>query len=90
MAFLNPASEAVALARQHVQVIRGEFAPLLPDTAMELFPVAVNAIPVHLCILRDNEKPCGLNATWRYRRCFGFEPMARAGRRLLARVSSDQ
>ena len=46
--FLDPAGEVVTLARNHVELVVGELAPLLLDVALELFPVAFDAIPVLL------------------------------------------
>src|SRR5688572_32371811 len=52
IALLNLAFELIALAVDLGQIIIGEFAPLLLDLAGELFPVTLDAIPIHENILR--------------------------------------
>src|SRR5262249_22009886 len=44
---LELAGELVALAFQGGQVVVGEFAPLLLDLALDLFPIALHLVPVH-------------------------------------------
>src|SRR5919197_857959 len=46
--FLNRADECVVSARDHVKLLLGKRAPLLPGAHLELLPVAFDAIPVHL------------------------------------------
>src|SRR6185503_15429902 len=46
--FLDLADELVALAGSRFQLTIAQLAPLLPGAALELLPVAFNAIPVHL------------------------------------------
>ena len=50
--FLDLAGKAVALACNHVQLVIGELAPLLLGAALELLPVAFNAVLVHFHFLR--------------------------------------
>src|SRR5690606_22946310 len=47
VALLHTAGELVALAGGDVEVVVGELAPLLLRLALELLPVAFDAIPVH-------------------------------------------
>src|SRR5262249_36484119 len=54
VALLQAAGELRALAFDHVQVVVGELAPLLPDLTFKLLPVAFDAIPVH-CSLSGSE-----------------------------------
>src|SRR5262245_15179631 len=51
IAFLDLADELVAIPGDHVQLIVRELAPLLLDLALDLLPVALYAIPIHLCCL---------------------------------------
>src|SRR5512147_118024 len=44
----HPAHELVALAAAYFERIVGELSPLLPDHALELLPLALDAMPVHL------------------------------------------
>src|SRR5687767_15898432 len=44
---LDPAQQHVALAGDDVELILGELAPLLQGIALELLPVAFDAVPVH-------------------------------------------
>src|SRR6476660_8477034 len=46
--FLDLAGELVALARDRVDLIVGELAPLFLDLAGQLLPVPFDAIPVHV------------------------------------------
>ena len=46
--FLDPAREFLATDVDHVKVVIRELAPLLVDLALELLPVAFDAIPIHL------------------------------------------
>src|SRR3954469_9197886 len=48
---LDPAQQQVALSRDHVELVIGELAPLLQRVALELLPVAFDAVPVHFCFL---------------------------------------
>jgi hypothetical protein len=48
VAFLQFAGELVAFAGNDVQVIIGQFALFLLDLALELHPVALDLIPVHV------------------------------------------
>ena len=43
--FLDLAGEVIPLARNHVELVIGELAPLLLDIALELLPVAFDAVP---------------------------------------------
>src|ERR1700686_4481538 len=52
VALLDLAGELVTVAGDDVDVVIGEFAPLLLRLARDLFPVALNAVPVHMTILR--------------------------------------
>src|SRR5262245_44960488 len=45
---LHLADELVALAVNDVELIVGQLAPLLLDLALELLPVAFDAIPIHV------------------------------------------
>src|SRR5581483_9319695 len=47
VAFLQLADQLIALPGDILQVIVGELAPLFPDSAFELVPVASYGIPVH-------------------------------------------
>src|SRR5204863_1571145 len=49
---LNSAEQEIAPSRDHVELIVGELAPLLAHVALELLPVACDAIPVHVRCLR--------------------------------------
>jgi len=51
VAFLDLARELIAPAGDDVEVVIGQLAPLLLDAARDLFPVALNAIPVHTNLL---------------------------------------
>src|SRR6185436_13868079 len=58
---LDLADQLVALARDAVEVVVGELAPLLLRLALQLLPVAFDAIPVHAALLcnvveRNNER----------------------------------
>src|SRR5205085_12704418 len=44
---LQTAGEFRALALDHVHVVVGELAPFLLNLALELFPVAFDAVPIH-------------------------------------------
>src|SRR5215831_1405338 len=44
---LKPAAELRALTLDDVEIVVGEFAPLLLNLAFELFPIAFNSIPIH-------------------------------------------
>src|SRR5690606_16173156 len=44
---LDLALELIALAGDLVEIVVGEFAPLLLDLALELFPVSFDAVPIH-------------------------------------------
>lgn len=48
IALLDLALELVAIACDLIKIIVSEFAPLLFDLALYLFPVSFNAIPIHL------------------------------------------
>jgi hypothetical protein len=45
--FLNFAGELVAPSGDDVDVVVGQFAPLLFGVTSDLFPIAFNAVPVH-------------------------------------------
>src|SRR5262245_35051023 len=47
VALLKPARKLGALALDHIEVVVGELAPLLLNLALELFPVAFHAVPIH-------------------------------------------
>jgi hypothetical protein len=47
VALLKPAAELRALTLDDVEIVVGEFAPLLLSLAFELFPIAFNSIPIH-------------------------------------------
>src|SRR5246127_4731052 len=47
VALLKPAAELRALTLDDVEIVVGEFAPLLLNLAFELFPIAFNSIPIH-------------------------------------------
>src|SRR5262245_1646821 len=47
VALLKPAAELRAFTLDDVEIVVGEFAPLLPSLAFELFPIAFNSIPIH-------------------------------------------
>ena len=47
VSLLDFAQELVTLTGYDVQIIVGEFAPFLPDRALELLPVSCHLIPVH-------------------------------------------
>src|SRR5262245_35902270 len=47
VALLKPARKLGALALDHIEVVVGELAPLLLNLALELFPVAFDAVPIH-------------------------------------------
>ena len=47
VAFLDLAGELIAPAGNDVKIVVGQLAPLFLDPARDLFPVALNAIPVH-------------------------------------------
>src|SRR5450830_216341 len=49
--FLDFAEKLIAFARNYIELIVGEFPPLLLDVALELLPVAFDSIPVHCCLL---------------------------------------
>src|SRR5258705_9288746 len=48
---LDLAREQVALAGDHIQLVVGQLAPLLFRLALDLLPVAFDAIPIHLLLL---------------------------------------
>src|SRR5512140_1285798 len=48
MAFLDAPEQLVALAGDHVQVVVGELAPLLLELSLDLFPIAIDTVLVHL------------------------------------------
>ncbi len=45
--FLEFSGELILVPRDHLKLIIGDLPPLLLDDALELFPVALDAIPVH-------------------------------------------
>jgi len=47
VALLKPAAELRASTLDDVEIVVGEFAPLLLSLAFELFPIAFNSIPIH-------------------------------------------
>src|SRR5258708_7751597 len=47
VALLQLAFELLASAFDHVEIVIGEFAPLLLGLALELFPVAFDPVPIH-------------------------------------------
>lgn len=49
--FLNFASQVIAFACNHIQLVIGKFAPLLLGVAFELFSVSFDTIPVCFCLL---------------------------------------
>src|SRR5712691_1024875 len=49
---LDLSRELLALARARVELIAGELAPVPQGVALEMLPVAFNAIPFHLIPLR--------------------------------------
>src|SRR5512133_115979 len=55
--FLDLAREAVAFARNHLELVVAQLAPLLFGIALELLPVALDAVPVHLRFLCKRGKP---------------------------------
>lgn len=48
VAFLDLADQLIAFARNNVQMVVGQLAPLLLDLAFGLFPVSFNAVPVRV------------------------------------------
>src|SRR5262245_31579255 len=52
---LDPSGQLLAAAGDDVELVVGELAPLLLGLALQLLPVAFDAIPVHMC------SPSGLN-----------------------------
>src|SRR5712691_6512363 len=68
---LDLSREMLALARARVELIAGELAPVPQGVALEMLPVAFNAIPFHLIPLR----------LWQRSGCHVFlaRPMMRAG-----------
>jgi len=56
-----------ALSGNHIQMIIGEFAPLLFDITLQLFPIAFDTIPVHCCLLiRVDFRDWPLCAVWQF------------------------
>src|SRR3954451_25157138 len=51
IALLKPPGEFRPFALDHVEIVVGELAPLLLSLAFELFPVAFNAVPIHVLLL---------------------------------------
>ena len=49
---LDLPGQLVALAGDDVELVVGELAPLFLDAALELLPVAFDAVPVHAALLR--------------------------------------
>ena len=47
VALLDLASELVTAPSDDVQIVVGQFAPLLFDLASQLFPTTLNFVPVH-------------------------------------------
>src|SRR5262245_32008412 len=47
IALLNSTDQFFALALDHLKVVIGQLGPLLLDLACKLFPVALDAIPIH-------------------------------------------
>src|SRR4029453_3190276 len=58
--FLNLAAQDFPLARDDVEVVVGEIAPLLAHVALELLPVAFDHIPVHIEFPSLIERPARL------------------------------
>src|SRR5690606_5112221 len=50
VALLDAPDELVVVALGHRQVVVGELAPLLLDVALELLPVALQDVPVHVVL----------------------------------------
>src|SRR6185436_20938770 len=64
---LDLPGEHVALAGDDVEAAVGELAPLLLGRALELLPVAFDAIPVHMLPLSESEvcaPACARSACW--------------------------
>src|SRR5579863_2132802 len=57
VALLELAFELIAAAFDDVEVIVGKFAPFFLGGALELFPIAFDAVPIHrhLLLCRDDE-----------------------------------
>jgi hypothetical protein len=53
--FLVPARELIVRARDHAQPVTGQPAPAFSHAAAQLLPLAFEAIPVHVKILRQFE-----------------------------------
>jgi hypothetical protein len=62
--FLNPARELLALAGNGVELVVSEFAPLFPDVAFKLLPVAFDNVPIHDILLKSFH--CGKMPAYRY------------------------
>jgi hypothetical protein len=51
VALLEPAYELGLVALDDVQVVVGQFSPLLSNSAFELLPIAFDPIPIHGALL---------------------------------------
>src|SRR5262245_41165124 len=65
---LQTSGEFLALALDDVEIVVGELAPLLLGLALELLPVSLHAIPIHLpsllvCVPEKSEMPGQPGAT---------------------------
>jgi hypothetical protein len=56
VSLLDLSGKLVALSRNRIQVVIGQFSPLFLDLSLELLPVARNDIPVHLNLLVCSER----------------------------------
>src|SRR5258706_16361932 len=63
VALLDLAHELVALARDLVEFVVGELAPLFLDRALHLLPVAFDAVPVHV-LSSMSLGPVGQHEPW--------------------------
>src|SRR6187431_1719310 len=71
IAFLNPAYQLIALSADHVEIVIGEFAPLLLHLPLELFPIAFEDVLVHCCsFLRFCERSRTIFRAWNGLRCY--------------------
>src|SRR5262249_55075681 len=58
---LELALELIAATVDDIEIVVGEFAPLLLHIALELLPVAFNAIPIHCAFSCCAEKTLRMN-----------------------------
>src|SRR6266403_5101354 len=73
VALLQLAFELFAASFDHVEIVIGEFAPLLLGGALELLPVAFNPVPIHRHLLLS----CEMTINGNPRRTFLSEPRHR-------------